>query len=301
MTDNQGQSSGELGGLGPSIRLPSLPHRLGVVERMMSEAIVDPRVANYRGRAQFAFFCGADPENLAGYDGQLEAVGRCLEWFVFDYVIPELGKTPGQHWFDQNAEQLDGEQRRDARHCLKFLLGLFEVGQVEPGKGCHLLDLLRDPLSYVVHEEIVSKEIQLGQLVLGRLFPYHSGYTFSGMIAVMEQAATEQIKRAIVQGELDVGDFLQRLDGLELENLLDRRPQQIEEQFDLEDVYRHLGRYLEICGAKMTIEDLRRAVGKAPEPLRVAADLAAELEICGRHEMDLFFTYVTTAWRLNHQ
>ena len=72
-----------------SVRLPSLPCRHPVVEKMMSGAILDFLVASYRKRAQFAFFCGDEPDHLGGYDGQLEVVGRCLEWFVFDCEIRE--------------------------------------------------------------------------------------------------------------------------------------------------------------------------------------------------------------------
>lgn len=44
-----------------SVRLPSLPCRHPVVEKLMSGAIIDFLVASYRRRAQFTFFCGDEP------------------------------------------------------------------------------------------------------------------------------------------------------------------------------------------------------------------------------------------------
>ena len=113
-----------------AVRLASLPDREPVIERLMTEAIHDPAVSPYRRRAQFTFFCGFEPQQVSGYEAQLEAVGRCLEWFVFDYLIPELNLTPAQHWFNQNKLLLSPSEVQVAKNALNFTLGIFEISHV---------------------------------------------------------------------------------------------------------------------------------------------------------------------------
>ena len=205
-----------------ALRLPSLPQRLQILERISAESICDPLVRSYRNRAQFTFLCGAEPAEMGGHDGQLEVVGRCLEWFVFDYDIPELDTTPASYWLQCHADDLTDDQLADAQTCLDFVLGLFEITQVIPGQSFVARDLLRPPLRYHVFEELITNEIQPHQLLLGRLFPYRSDYVLSGMAGIMDAHATGQIKSLINIGKLKPDTVLPTLDGVELENLFGR-------------------------------------------------------------------------------
>lgn len=285
----------------PALRLPSLPQRLTLVERITSQAIELPDVAPYRRRAQFTFLAGDDPAELGGYEGQLEVVGRCLEWFVFDYIIPELDATPAQHWLDLNAPTLSQEQLADVRACLDFVLSLFEVTDIQPGRGFTALDLLRPGHSYQVREHLISNEISTGQLLLGRLFPHRGSFALSGMAALMGEHATEQIKDFIDQGKLKPDNIIQDLDGLELENLFGRSIHYAAAQYHIEEIYSRLRRYLDAFEPPvLSFDDLQQMIETSRDPLRLAADLCQQLPVFCRHEMDLLYALISAAWQKYH-
>lgn len=280
-----------------SLRLPSLPRRIDIVERIMSQAIRDPLVAGYRGRAQFTFFCGAEPGELAGYQSQLELVGRCLEWFVFDYIVPELETTPAQHWYDLYAEDLTAQERQDARDCLKFVLGLFEVQEVESEVGFLAGDLLRPPLQHHVREQLLTREIKAGQLLLGRLFPHRESFVLSGMSVVMSHGATEQIKQLIRQGRIKPAAMLEHIDGIELENCFESSFREVR-HLSRDVLEKRLQCYIEqVCPDLVAWTQFQKMMAQAQDPLTMAAEFAEQMEICGRHEMDLIFNMVITLWQ----
>lgn len=276
-----------------AVRLPSLPKRLEILERISTEAIRNPHISKYRRRAQYTFFCGADPAELGGYEGQLEVVGRCLEWFVYDYYIPDLDATPAEYWFRQNRDTLSDEEQASVRDCLSFVLSIYEVADVHDQQGFTAIDLLREPLTYHVSERLITSEIETGQLLLGRLFPHHSSFVLSGMAALMDQHATRQIKEFIVSGKLNPAAIVENIDGVELENLFGRSIHEIVDMSSVEVLYERLHRYLEILqpGA-FSLTELQQLVQKSTHGISLAADLCENLQIFCRHEIDLLFAYI---------
>ena len=296
MRDNTSESQQDPS-MQPALRLPSLPQRLEVLERLMSEAILDPVVSSYRERALFTFFCGAEPDELVGYEGQLESVGRCLDWFVFDYIIPELNATPAQHWFDSQTEELNAIEWSDIRDCLDFALGLFEIAAVRPGEGFVALDLLRPGACYLVNETVISDEVEAGQLLAGRLFPHRSAYILSGMAAVMEESATQKIEMLIAQGHINTDQTVERLDGLELENLFGRSLARIESIENLEAVTQHLERYVTIVHpGHMSMRQLMKLIEGTDDLVTLAADVCTRFGIHCRHEAQLIGVLLCAAW-----
>jgi hypothetical protein len=309
-----------------ALRLPSLPRRLPLLERIMAEAIRLPDPARFRSRAQFTFFCGGEPETLAGYDGQLEMVGRCLEWFVFDYYLPSIEATPAQHWLSQNWDQLSQNQQEQAQQCLYFILGIFEVISVEPNRTMVVEDLLRPAKTgedesapravarhaktsqikpgqrYTIREEVLTAEVQPGQLLLARLFPHQQAYILSGMAAVMNPNATGQIKNLIRRKKLVPAYILKDLDGVELENLFGRNIADIERSEDSVSAHRILKRYVdEICPGCIAFDELIRQIRESPDPFGAAAALCDQAKIFCRHEMDLILACIMNAWYSYHR
>ncbi len=276
-----------------AVRLPSLPKRLAILERISTEAIQDPHISTYRQRAQYTFFCGADPAELGGYEGQLEVVGRCLEWFVYDYYIPDLDATPAEFWLRQNTDKLSDEERANVEDCLNFVLSLYEVADVHPEQGFTAIDLLREPLRYHVSERLITSEIETGQLLLGRLFPHRSSFVLSGMAALMDQHVTQQFRQFIVSGKLNPAAIVENIDGVELENLFGRSIHDSVNVSDAEILYERLHRYLEVLqpGA-FALTELQQLVQNSDHAVSLTADLCENLQIFCRHEIDLLFTYI---------
>ena len=284
------------------IRLPSLPNRLNIIERIMSEAIHDPIVSPYRPRAQFTFFCGFEPSQRNGYQAQLVGVGRCLEWFVFDYIIPELNVTPAQHWVNTHAQRLEPDQLLIAKNCLNFILGIYEIHNNVPGLHFEAIDLLRQRQLYFVNESVVSKEIQNGQLLLARLFPYQGEYVLSGMATIMTAHATSDFKHLLAEQRILPAHILPFLDGVELENLFGRTLSDIDRIEDLPLLHEKLKHYLEIVSpARLSFIKLLDRINKTPDPFNVAAFLCDTLHVTCRHEMDLLLAYIMAAWFQSHK
>ena len=273
--------------------MPSLPKRLEILEKIATESITDPHISKYRHRAQYTFFCGADPAELGGYEGQLEVVGRCLEWFVYDYYIPDLDATPAEHWLRQNKENLTAEDRAGVMDCLNFVLSIYEVADIHSQQGFTAIDLLREPLQYHVSEQLITTEIEPGQLLLGRLFPHHSSFVLSGMAALMDQHATQQFKEFIFSGKLNPASIVENIDGVELENLFGRSIHATVDGVDIKVLYDRLHRYLEILqpGA-LSLTDLTHLIETNNNAISLTADICENLHIFNRHEIDLFFAYI---------
>ena len=285
-----------------SLRLPSLPNRLPMIERIMSQAIGDPMVGAYRDRAQFTFFCGQEPENMGGYDGQLEVVGRCLEWFVFDYFIPAIDATPAGHWYIHHAAGLSEADLFLAQNCLYFCLGIFEITEIVKEEGFVAVDLLRLGQSYPVRESLVTGELQVGQLLLARLFPYQDAYVLSGMATIMAPHATAEIKRFVENGKLVPADILPHLDGVELENLFGRSVAEIEKIEDLTLLHQRLRHYLEkSCPGRLSFAELLEEINITPDPFNVAVLVCDRLQTHCRHEMDLTLAYIMATWFQTHK
>lgn len=300
MRPDDSEHAAEFDGLDPnaSIRLPSLPRRLPIVERIMAEAILDPQVAPYRRRCQFTFFCGLQPDQLAGRDGQLELVGRCLEWFVFDYIVPELQTTPAQHWLNNNKHLLNPQELSDATDCLNFILGIFEIAGVIPGEALKARDLLRPGKTYLLPEPVISNEITPGQLLLSRIFPHRGSFALSGMAVVMDESVTREINSLIKQEKLKPEFILPNLDAVELENLFGRSLKDIEQNTSLPLIKQRLKRYLEeICPGLLSFKQLQIIIKNTTDPLQLVNQLSEQPEIHCRHEFDLVLTLMITLWK----
>ncbi len=284
-----------------AVRLPSLPYRQETIERIMTESIRTEEVARHRPRAQFTFFCGASPEDLAGHSGQLEAVGRCLEWFVFDYVIPELKTTPAAKWLELNRDSLDDTILRDAEGCLNYVLSIFEVAEVNQSDEIAAIDLLREGHIYRINEEIINEELSPGQLLLGRVFPWRGSYVLSGMVAVMDSVATRRMKRLIANDKLKPDRVLDGLDGLELENMIDRSLMSLDKLPD-KTIFRRLQLYVEsIVPGRIEFEKLKTLIDDAEDPVEIAVRLCRHMHIYSSHEIELVIALVMTTWYRRHK
>jgi len=284
----------------PVLRLPSLPKRPEIWVRIMSESILADEVSRYRRRALYTFFCGEGPSEWGDYEGQLEAVGRCLEWFVFDYRMGSAGLTPAEQWLGRWGPDLDEQTSTDAQDCLDFMLGLFEIVKVRSSEGFWVYDLLRGQ-EYCVSDEVLSGETQEGQLLIGRLFPHRQSYALSGMATLMYPTATRQIKYLIKDGDLQPDFILRNIDGIELENLLGDRLQEIEGPKDEAVLGRRLQRYFEVtCPGCMRFEDVMALVRREQDPDTAAREVCERMQIECRHEKDLIETYLQEAWSKAH-
>jgi hypothetical protein len=285
-----------------SVRLASLPDREPILERLMAEAIDEPHVRLSRPRAQFTFFCGFEPQQANGYEGQLEAVGRCLEWFVFDYIIPDFNLTPAQHWFDQNKLLLAPTEIQLVKNALSFVLGAFKITKVQCDSGFEITDLWRPNHRYEVVEKIMSQEIEPGQLLLARLFPHQGKFLLSGMATLMSQSATKHIERHMREGRMIPEHILLNLDGIELENLFNRSLSEVDRLEDLTLLHDRLRLYLQAVGSEtLSYDDILHLINVTPDPFNVAEKLCDDFSITCRHEMDLVLAYMMATWFATHK
>jgi len=281
--------------------MPSLPNRLPMLERILTESIVSPQTSQYRKRAQFTYFCGLTPEELAGYGGQLEVAGRCLEWFVFDYYIPEFEMTPAQHWFSLKGDCLSEADKIIAQDCLRYSLGIFKITHIN-ANGFVVIDLFRQNQCYEVIESVLTQELSVGQLVLARLFPSGDKYALSGMASVMDAKMAQKMTSLIESGKIVPDDLLPHLDGLELENIFGRSLAQIDRMEDIDKLHERLKYYLEqICPGRLGFYDLLGLMEKCRDPFNIANLLCERLRVTCRHEMDLILAYSMATWFQTHK
>lgn len=126
-----------------------------------------------RYEALLEFFDGEEPE----MDDYLW--DRFLDWFLFDYHPEGNGGKPIIRQFrEERQHHLDERSRELLERWEEAVISLYEVVEMEPGRGVTLKDLLRGG-HYEVLDEDITNNVEKKSLLITRLLPVRQEYRFS--------------------------------------------------------------------------------------------------------------------------
>ncbi len=131
-----------------------------------------PGMAAELATSRAEYFAGQDPRDLGSSSPEelILADRRHLEWFLFEHASEALGDLPSQVAGDSWRERVGPEEARWGESLFHSWTGMFRVTSVEPGSGLWLDDLAGHG-SYPVAEPSASNDIQVGDLLIGRIHP----------------------------------------------------------------------------------------------------------------------------------
>lgn len=97
----------------------------------------------------------------------LSETGYFSEWFIFDFKM-ENGKTPLEHFWQDNPVELTKEEREEYRVMGTNFYSAFEITRIDYGKGFTLTDLVTDT-PYEVREKSMTRDVAPKNTVFCRL------------------------------------------------------------------------------------------------------------------------------------
>src|SRR5262245_6365661 len=226
-------------------------------------------------------FFGAPDVPTAG------AEARFLEWFLFERPSARYGEIPYLTFLRRSEEDLPVPQRDMLEGMAENVFGVFEVESLVPGSGMTLADLLRGR-TIAVREEQVQALVEVGDTLVGRLFPIPGAAGFEGEEFLLSGAVacfrSKELRDALgadlARARADSPGA--RLSQREIERLLWPSPASAELAPEAE--------VREILGAAglpgLEFEDLRRSLAQAPRPGPVIGPLLDRLAFETRVDLD---------------
>ncbi|MSR63216.1 MAG: hypothetical protein EXS08_12305 [Planctomycetes bacterium] len=147
---------------------------------------------------------------------------RHLEWFLLERPSAALGGVPAHIW---RAELADGTPDLGAAF-LQSLPGAFEVTSLIPGEGLWVRDLFTQG-EHPVAENQASAALQVGDLLVGRLYPAGGGtFLLSPAVSLFRRSELLSAVRADLEQMRAARRGVLRIQQLELERLF-HSPQQL--------------------------------------------------------------------------
>lgn len=141
------------------------------LESLGALARADSELASEEARARRAFF---GPDTPVARAGDELAERRFREWFLLERVCEDASAVP----IEVLAERIDADRAPELSERRAALLnsraGAFEVSGVQAGVGIWLRDLAGRG-EVPVGEAEASRELLVGDLIVGRVFPFDDG------------------------------------------------------------------------------------------------------------------------------
>lgn len=196
----------------------SRPHPIERGIALVRELVLeDPAAALEFESSRADFFGPLDPRGGPGGVPLVMAERRHLEWFALERTSAALGDLPFEALLDTWRERADADERAAVECLRQSVTGVFEVRDVDPGRGLWLHDLLSLG-AFPVAEAEASAALEEGDILAGRIFPLgDSQFRLSPAVAVFRNPALldalrrdlEQVRRGrrgslrIHQGEIE--------------------------------------------------------------------------------------------------
>jgi Protein of unknown function (DUF2384) len=103
-----------------------------------------------------------------------------IEWLIYDYVAPRLGRTLIEEFLARNRRQLTARECELLERWSRSRYSLFEVQRVEPEKGIEIKDLLTGEVVFA-HDVSASRQAARWDCVLFRVEEADDGMELSGV------------------------------------------------------------------------------------------------------------------------
>jgi len=255
----------------------------------------DPYLPWEKTRQMNDFFGGSPFKIYSHSQHQLEmALGRFLEWFAFDYVSQHYGQTPLDVLLTQNFDELSQKELDIFIGWRKNVYGFFEITEVKRGKH-FLAREIRTDREYKVLEYTATLQMEEGDILWGKLFPYQGNYTLSGVASRWKKELSYPMKREIARIKERGGkiDFTPKV--VE-RNLFHKKEEEVEGK-EREMIEKRLRRKLHCyLGKRFKLKDLQRLMEKAEGPDEILKEFSSQIRFKTNREADEFTHLIIDYW-----
>ena len=257
-----------------------------------------PNMRRLFDRSKYSFF-GDDHPYYAKSDPYQyqQALGRCLEWFVFDVPVTIMSSTlsPGTHWLNWQRPFLSPEDIKSYQRLLSPVFGMFEILQVDEGHGMQVCDM-HNNREYYISEKLGTSQLTKGDSFVGRIFPWEDYYTMSGVISFFPKSGFKS----------RLNDFSAQYRSIERFNALTweqyfklDKTHPIENLKNLSAFRKKLTPLLSLLtSGTMTWNQLMTRIQRAEKPVSLVERLMNEIQFISDEERMLFSKYMIALW--NH-
>jgi len=166
------------------------PHPIERGIALLRELILEDPAARAEFEASRApFFGPVDPRASQEGPALIMAERRHLEWFCLERSSAALGDLPFEALIERWRERADADERGAIDSLRQALTGVFEVRDVDPGRGLWLHDLLGLG-AFPVAEAEASAALAEGDVLAGRIYPLGDAqFRLSPAVAVFRNPA----------------------------------------------------------------------------------------------------------------
>lgn len=255
----------------------------------------DPYLRWEKTRQMNEFFGNSPYKIYSSNQQQLEmALGRFLEWFTFDYVSQHYEMTPLDVLLTQNFDELSQKELDIFIGWRKNIYGFFEITEVERGRY-FLAREIWTGREYKVLEYMGTLQIEEGDFMLGRLFPYQGNYALSGVASRWKKELSYSIKREVArirerEGKID-------LTPKEVERYLFKKGEERIAGKEREMIEKRLRRKLHhYLGKRFKLKDLQSLMEKAEGPDEILKEFSSQIRFKTNREADEFTHLIIDYW-----
>lgn len=141
--------------------------KLGLIPQLTEYYFTNDQWHDDLQRAIQEFFTIPTQEELEYFTIPDEHVARLNEWFIFDFHLRN-GKTPLQHFIEQNPLHLASDVLQDYRELDEHIVDLFEICDLRLNQG-FTLRALSNGKTFDVVEHTGTHGVQQGHLIATRI------------------------------------------------------------------------------------------------------------------------------------
>lgn len=243
-------------------------------------------------QVKWDFFGDEYPYYAVGEEEYDLAWKRLMDWFVFEYLIEEIQKTPLEAFLEEYQSKLSPEELKMYHSFRRNIYGLFRVEKVVPGKEIEGINLL-DGCYYTLRDKKESRYLQEGMVFVARILPVKGYWQLLGNLHPLPDEAVEVLEKRY---PLSASAPYPRVGPLEVERIFSSLVTD-EDLKDLEIVEQRLSIILQKCAPEsLTLEDIRKRIRESSYPSEAFDDLYESMEFDYEEELDELQNLLFALW-----
>ncbi|MCX6353509.1 MAG: tetratricopeptide repeat protein [Candidatus Aureabacteria bacterium] len=221
------------------------------------------------------------------------AEAMVMDWFIFDYKLKGLDKTPLEYFIDSNRDMPAAEQK--IYEALRMnIYSIFEVRAIKVGKEIILRDLATEK-EYWVWEKMATKSLRKGQCIFARVIPFRDHYILAGGGHLFPDEAIYTIKlryKMMRDRKVDM-----RLSPKQMAEIFSGSKDEKPEEMDLETLEERIREKLEEAGlSDTTLIEILDKFNKVNEPSDVIREITQKAVFPDYKDADQLLDLLNALW-----
>jgi tetratricopeptide (TPR) repeat protein len=217
-----------------------------------------------------------------------------VDWFVFDYKLKGLDKTPLEYFIDSNRD-MPTEEQEIFETFRQNTYSIFEVRAIKACKEMILRDLATEK-EYWVWDKIATRALHKGQCIFTRVLPFEDHYIISGGGHTYTIEATYAIRlryKTMRDRKADMRIGPREVAEIFSGSIAAEKP----EQMDMETLEERIREKLEEAGlSDTTLIEILDRFSKSSEPFEVIREITQRAVFPDYKDADYLLDLLNALW-----